>query len=188
MYASNLVSQRSRLRGVLAQGVVSQTLLFCSAPGTCASGRMKLISLLKQLYLSPPPPPPIDNKATIMKTHQYFWKKDFSCCCSWGTSLPSASTCGGARVFQTGDGPSSAVNKLTLTGSYSASCLAASSLAFLVFGTGGRLGMGLPLAFALATFFLYRSSSADKGGGDRLETEAEKTEPSSGESQRSIFW
>ena len=104
-------------------------------------------------YLSPPPPP-IDSRATIKNTHQYFWKKVFSCCSSCGTSLPSASTCGGARVFQIGAGPSSARSRLTLIGSYSLSCLAASSLAFLVFGTGGRAGIGFPFAFARATFFL----------------------------------
>lgn len=73
-------------------------------------------------------------------------------------------------------------------GSNSASCRAASSLAFFEFGTGGRSGIGFPFAFARATFFWYRSSSAVSGGGDNGETEAENTDPSSGEIHRSIFW
>lgn len=73
-------------------------------------------------------------------------------------------------------------------GSCRAAALAASSLAFLVFGTGGGGGIGRPFALALSTFFLYRSSSAVKGGGESEETEAEKTDPSSGDTQRSIFW
>lgn len=77
---------------------------------------------------------------------------------------------------------------LTLMGSCKAACFAASSLAFLVFGIGGGDGIGFPFALALSTFFLYRSSSGVKGGGERLETEAEKTVPSSGDIHRSIFW
>lgn len=71
-----------------------------------------------------------------------------------------------------------------LSSTSTALCLSVDFFMGLGFGT---LGRGFPLALARSIFLRRRSSSADRGAGVRLVTDAEKTDPSGSEdTQRSM--